>query len=197
MSNLSFNKNKILEFILLIILCFCCSSVFYFPYIKKTKQINQVENELAKIKIQNFELNEKLYILSTADLDKDIHFITDSISERKFDKRKILVIRLYEELCMNCFFNPLQEVIRTINENKSDDIEYVVLGKYRFDTSFSKVISEIGLNQFVQFNTRHSFSMDQADCPYIYLIDQSRMRKRLFLIQKEGNSKFRDFLDID
>lgn len=157
-------------------------------YISQMKlKAYQIERDEENLKFENYDLKERLAVLYSVDWT-----LYDSIPHVVNIPKNTLILRVTEEICMNCYFTTLQDVIKTLSTKYTDSFHVLMLGKYRFNASFMNDYKDISLEKIKTKNLDISLPLDDLAVPYFLFYNHDKKLSKYYLFDKRdsiGNYK--------
>lgn len=144
------------------------------------------DSQIANLSIDNYELKETIEKIASFDIQEN-----DSILRSCFTTqiRNTLILRLTEEVCMNCYYNSLQRALLAY-QNGKQDFDFKVLGKYRFYANFENDIKDLVSSQIELINTSETFKLDELSAPYLLFFNKNGNLSHVYVLPKNGNMDF-------
>lgn len=146
------------------------------------------DSQIANVSIENYELKEIIKKTASFDIPKN-----DSILRSCFSAQfnNTLLLRLTEDVCMNCYFNTLQRAISTYR-NGEQKFDFKILGKYRFDANLKNDIKDFVSSQIETINSSTAFSLDELSAPYLLFLDDNGNLSNVYVLLKNDAMNFNE-----
>lgn len=170
-----------------------CLGVIIFSFyitnlMKKQKEIiKEKESQITNLKIENYELNEIIKASALFNIETN-----DSILHKCFTNqiKNTLVIRLTEEICMNCYLKVLKQAIETYETNKQFNL--IILGKYRFDANLRNDLKDIIPSNIEKINSPTNLFLDNLCAPYFLFFNKEGKLSHLYILPKNNPINFKE-----
>lgn len=147
------------------------------------------EEESATLKLEQYELKSIMSMLSQTDLT-ELKSVYRAIGERK----DVLVLRVSEDICMNCYFLSLQKAVSFLSSEHTRPFDVIVLGKHRFDASLHNDLKDLGIKDLEIRNSDLTLPLDELTAPYFLYFNENMELSRLYIFEK--GDKTEDYINF-
>lgn len=152
---------------------------------------NKVQFEIYEVRSQIATLSRLEHLALTTE-----NIVIDSLNLYfpNFNLSSI-IIRLNEDICPNCYVGDLKQLVGLCQERSLD---MAVLGSYQFNSSFTKIRKEIGVERYPYYNLqdRKFLPADSASVPFLFKCNLKGRIENVYFIQKNMTGTVKDFLDM-
>lgn len=156
----------------------------YICTLKKT--IFERDALIANLSVENYELKETIKETASFDLQEN-----DSILRSCFPEKatNTLILRLTEDMCMNCYYNSLQRAIMAYHNSK-EKFDLKILGKYRFNANLKNDIKDLVPSQIETINSSKTFALDELSAPYLLYLNNNGKLSHIYVLPKNDIMNF-------
>lgn len=121
------------------------------------KSLFKKDSQIANLSIENYELKETIKEIASFNMQE-----SDSILRSCFSTQtsNTLILRLTEDVCMNCYFNSLQRAVLAY-QNSEQKFDLKILGRYRFYANLKNDIKDLASSQIEIINSSKRFNLDE------------------------------------
>lgn len=142
--------------------------------------------QIANLSIENYELKETIKETALFDIQEN-----DSILRSCFPVQttNTLILRLTEDICMNCYYNTLQRAIMAY-QNSKQKFDLKIFGKYRFNANFKNDIKDLVPSQIETINSSETFALDELSAPYFLYLNNNGELSHVYVLPKNDIMNF-------
>lgn len=186
-------KQKYIILTLYIITCICI--VLFSLYITKklntqSNELKQQEIKITNLLVENEEQKEIINSITNFNFPKNDSILNLYIPQKT---KEILILRLTEEICMNCYYRQIQNLFYTYETKYKNMLDLIVLGKYRFNASLKNDIKDLYSTNIGTINSQQTFEIDNLMAPYLLYKNEKGQLTNIYIFQK-GDNKIEDII---